>query len=387
MATTLRMPDMGTVEGDVTIVRWLKAEGDTVSLGDPLFEAETDKGVSEVEAAMAGVLLKKLVAEGARAGAGEPIALIRRPGEPEESADAQPPAKSTPEAPPASARRHTTMRVPPVVRALAEKHGVDLAAVRGTGPAGRITREDVIAAKRGAAPVAAAAPAPARPSAGSMPAALSHAQSDVARKVSQSHREKPVYRVHSKADVGRVIAAREQAKARGTALSWDAVLVKACAMAVTEMPVFRRWLKGEEVAEHPRPDIAVAVGVGEDLVIPAVRGAAEKKVGAVSAEIAELARKAEARTLGPKEIEGSCLLVSNLGMFPVESFDAIVYPEHAAALAAGALTYTPVSDGVRTWIAALVHLTLTVDHRLINGRTAAQFIARVKQILETGEFA
>jgi pyruvate dehydrogenase E2 component (dihydrolipoamide acetyltransferase) len=277
--------------------------------------------------------------------------------------------------------------VPPVIRALAEKHSVDLAAVQGTGPAGRIMREDVIAAKRGAAPVAAAAPAPARPAAGPLPAALSHAQSAVARKVSQSHREKPVYRVHSKVEVGRVIAAREQAKARGTALSWDAVLVKACAMAVTEMPVFRRWLKGEEVAEHPEPDIAVAVGVGEDLVIPAVRGAAEKKVGAVSAEIAELARKAEARTLGPKEIEGSCLLVSNLGMFPVESFDAIVYPEHAAALAAGALTHTPVSDGVRTWIAALVHLTLTVDHRLINGRTAAQFIARVKQILETGEFA
>ncbi len=136
MATPLRMPDLGTVEGDVTLVRWLKAEGDAVALGEPLFEVETDKGVSEVEAAIAGVLLKKMVVEGARAGAGETIALIRRPGEPEEPTQDAGPVPRT---------------VAPVVRALAEKLGVNLAAVTPTGPGGRITRDDVLRAKGGVA--------------------------------------------------------------------------------------------------------------------------------------------------------------------------------------------------------------------------------------------
>ena len=374
MATPLRMPDLGTVEGDVTLVRWLKAEGDTVALGEPLFEVETDKGVSEVEAAIAGVLLRKVVAEGAKAGSGETIALIRRPGEPEESAA---PAAGTPGGTAA-----------PVIRALAEKWGVDLAAIRATGPGGRITRDDVLRAKGGGAPKAAQAPA-ATVSGGipasAVPLSLSHGQASVARKVSQSHREKPVYRVNALVDMSKAISLRGKGKADGSAISWDAIFVKAAAMAITEMPLFRRYFKGDELKEHAAMDVAVAVGIDDELFIPAVRGAAGKSIAAISRDIEALAKKAESRALQPVDVEGSCFLVSNLGMFPIDSFDAIVYPDHSAALAVGATTPTPVSDGKDIRIAPMARLSLSVDHRLINGKTAARFCARVKQILENGE--
>jgi pyruvate dehydrogenase E2 component (dihydrolipoamide acetyltransferase) len=392
------MPDLGTVEGNVTLVRWLKAEGDIVALGEPLFEVETDKGVSEVEAAIAGVLLKKLITDGAKASAGETIALIRRPdeaqGSTEESnqvpytaatsmkSESRPPLAGmlldVAAAIPESARNAMT----PVVRALAHKLGVDLATIRPTGPGGRITREDVLRAKdAGARMVTGVAPA------GGVPLSLSHEQTIVARKVSQSYSEKPVYRVNVRVDMSAAIAFREKGKASGTTIKWDALFVKAAAMAIAEMQLFRRYLKGEELAEHDATDVAVAVGIDDDLFIPAIRGAAGKSVAAVSREIELLAKKAASRALQPADVEGSCFLVSNLGMFPIDSFDAIIYPDHSAALAVGATTPCPVSDGKNIWIAPIAQLSLSVDHRVINGKTAGSFCRRVKQILENGELA
>jgi pyruvate dehydrogenase E2 component (dihydrolipoamide acetyltransferase) len=365
MATPLRMPDLGTVEGDVLLVRWLKAEGQTIALGEPLFEAETDKGVSTVEAALAGVLVKRVVSEGSKAGAGETIALIRRPGEPDEEM----PGERGVSDGPAPAR---------VLRALAAKRGVDLASLERTGAGGRMTREDVLRARRAPTTLRTSVAAP----------QLSHAQAIVARKVTQSHREKPVYRVNAKANMSRATELREQSrKAGAAAISWDAIFVKAAAMAVAEMPVFRLFMQGEAVAEHVPADIAVAVGIGDDLYIPSVRAPAGKSVAAVSAEIAALSKKADTRSLVAADVEGSCFLVSNLGMFPIDSFDAIIYPDHSAALAVGAVTHTPVSDGTRIRSAPVARLSLAVDHRLINGRTAARFMTRLKQILETGAFA
>jgi pyruvate dehydrogenase E2 component (dihydrolipoamide acetyltransferase) len=265
---------------------------------------------------------------------------------------------------------------------------VDLAAVRATGPGGRVTREDVLRAKSGGLPAALPRANPAATGAApanAAPLSLSHGQAIVARKVSQSNREKPVYRVNVLVDMSKSIAIREKGKAGGIAIGWDALFVKAAAMAVTEMPLFRRYFDGDELAEHATTDVAVAVGIEDELFIPAVRGAAGKSVAAVSREIEELAKKAETRTLQPSDVEGSCFLVSNLGMFPIDSFDAIIYPDHSAALAVGATSPTPVSDGTKIWIAPMARLTLSVDHRLINGKTAARFCARLKKILENGE--
>ncbi len=216
----------------------------------------------------------------------------------------------------------------------------------------------------------------------------------MARKVSQSHREKPVYRVNVMVDMSAAIELRERGKAGGTPIGWDALFVKAAAMAIAEMPLFRRYLEGEDemprgtaasLTEHAAADIAVAVGIEDDLFVPAVRGAADKSVAAVSREIEALAKKAASRALQPADVEGSCFLVSNLGMFPIESFDAIIYPDHSAALAVGAVAPCPVSDGRSISIAPMARVSLSVDHRLINGKTAARFCTRLKQILENGE--
>jgi len=294
------------------------------------------------------------------------------------------PAVSSPiaVAPAAGAVPPVTGAVPPTIRALAARYGVDLTAVRGTGPGGRILREDVLAARKGDGAGAEGA----KPLTVPVPAAApSRNQAAVARVVSQSHREKPVFHVTMTVDMSRVIEARKAA--RPASVSYDAYLVKAVGRAIASNPGFRRHQKEENVLSHDDVDVAVAISVDDDLYAPAVRAADVKGVRQIAADIDALAAKARARTIGTSESDGSCFLVSNLGMYPVESFDAIVYPDHAAALAVGAAIPTPVSDGTRIWIAPLARLTLTVDHRLINGAVAARFLAAVKQFLESGDLS
>ena len=392
MATALHMPDMGTVEGDVTVVRWLKSEGDAVALGEPLFEAETDKGVSEVESALAGEIVRLVVAEGARVGAGEVIAYIRQPGEPDEAVVAEPhaPLLAPSEDLKTGRAGETAGRIPrkvsPTIRKLAEKWGVDLSAVAASGPGGMVTREDVLGARDAAGTrrsskglEQAAVPA------GILDAfALSRHQAGVARLVEKSHREKPTFRVNAAVDMTEAVGFREKCRQSGAAVQYDAIFVNAVAKAIAEHPVFRSWVKGEKVARHPDVAVAFAVSIGDELYAPAVKAADQKGVEETSREMDALARNAEDHLLLPADTEGSCFLVSNLGMFPVLSFDAIIYPEHSAALAVGATTPIPVADGQGVRVAPLATVTLTVDHRLINGRRAAQFLSRLKEILETG---
>ena len=382
MAVPLRMPDMGTVEGRVTLVRWLKSDGDAVALGEPLFEVETDKGVSEVEAAMAGVLERRVAAEGASVAAGDTIAYVRRYGEnaaPPEGAGIQRPAapasrRVEPAPPPVGP---AARRTAPVITALAAKWGVDIDSIRGSGPGGTVTRDDVL---RSRDDILAERLRPSR--------ALPLAQSIIAAKVSRSNREKPVYHVHTRVDMSRVAAARRQdAAVVGRAPRFDAFFVKAAAVSIAQSPVFRTFLAGDAVGEHTAIDIAVALGIGDELYAPAVRGADRKSVVDISLEIAALTERAASHSLSTRDSDDSCFLVSNLGMFPVESFEAIIYPDHAAALAVGTVTRSPVAEGEAVRIAPLVHLTLSVDHRLINGAAAACFLARMKQVLENGELA
>jgi pyruvate dehydrogenase E2 component (dihydrolipoamide acetyltransferase) len=288
-------------------------------------------------------------------------------------------------------------RAAPVITALAAKWGVDIDSIPGTGPGGAVTRDDVLRRRHAAqAPDSAARGAVH----GRVPLRLPQAQSVVAAKVSRSHREKPVYHVHALVDMSRVAAARghegalaERARApalphsRTSPPRFDAFFIKAAAVSIAQSPVFRTFMAGDAVGEHGAIDISVAIGVGDELYAPAVRGADRKSVVDISLEIAALVERAEAHSLLTRDTDGSCFLVSNLGMFPVESFEAIVYPDHAAALAVGAVRRSPVADGEAVRIAPLVHLTLSVDHRLINGAAAARFLARVKQVLENGELA
>jgi pyruvate dehydrogenase E2 component (dihydrolipoamide acetyltransferase) len=386
--TTLRMPDLGTVEGTVTLVRWLKREGEAVALGEPLFEVETDKGVSEVESAAEGTLVSRLVAEGASVASGDAIATIQGKADqapapaPQVAAPASPRAEARPQppstpAPPTAPGSTVSVRGPtPSLVALARKHGIDLPAVRGTGPGGAVTRADILNAKD--AGPASADGAGQRTGTGSVLGAL---QSVVAARVSQSHREKPVYHVTMRVDMTRTIAARGNGPG---SRSFTAFFVKACAAALTEMPVFRRWMSGSQVRSHDSTDIAVAIGVDDDLFAPAVRRPEDRTLDEISVDIENLAARARARSLGATDSEGTCFLVSNLGAYPVDSFDAVIAPEHAAALAVGAAVATPVAADGEVRIVPLAAMTLSVDHRLVNGGTAARFLSRVKQLLEEG---
>ena len=374
MATPIRMPDIGTVEGEVLLSRWLKAEGEAVAFGEPLLEVETDKGVNEVEAMAAGVLLKRLAAEGTKVAAGDVIAWIGAAGEAVPSA-ANGPARPENAPGPAVRERSATSPtaqkgIPPSLRLLAKKRGVDLAAVSGTGPGGAVTREDILLAVKQPG-----AGAPVRPR-------LSGGQAVVARKVAKSWAEKPVYHVSMRVDMSRTQSFRA-----ANPVSYDAIFVRALGMAVAELPVFRSHLEGEQIVEAADIAVAVSVAVEEDLYAPVLRAADSRSVAEISRELAEAADKARGRSLAPREMEGGCILLSNLGMFPVESFDAIIYPDHSAALAVGAAIPTPVAAGQEIRVVPLARLTLSVDHRLINGKKAAQFLARVKEILETGAFA
>lgn len=371
MATPIRMPDIGTVEGEVLLSRWLKAEGEAVNFGEPLLEVETDKGVNQVESMGAGVLLKRLFAEGTKIAAGEVIAWIGAAGEAIPSAaggPARPESAAGPGAPGKPAAGPTARKgIPPSLRLLASKRGVDLAAVAATGPGGSMSREDILRAGK--------AEQAGHPR-------LSGAQAVVARKVAKSWAEKPVYHVAVQVDMSRVRAFRG-----ANPVSYDAIFVRTLGMAVAEFPVLRSHVEGSQIVEAPGIAVAVSVSVDEDLYAPVLREVDSRNVTGISRELDELAAKARNRSLAPAEMEGGCILLSNLGMLPVESFDAIIYPDHGAALAVGAALPTPVAAGQEVKVVPLARLTLSVDHRLINGMTAARFLARVKDILETGAFA
>jgi pyruvate dehydrogenase E2 component (dihydrolipoamide acetyltransferase) len=163
--------------------------------------------------------------------------------------------------------------------------------------------------------------------------------------------------------------------------------VRAVGVALAEFPLFRSHVESGEVVQLADSAVALAVSAEDDLYAPVLRAAGSRGVTELSREIEQLAAKARSRALSPAEMEGGCLLVSNLGMLPVESFDAIVYPGHSAALAVGAALPTPVAAGGEIRVVPLARMTLSADHRLINGKAAARFLARVKEILETGAFA
>ena len=369
--TTLRMPDLGTVEGSVTLVRWLKREGDAVALGEPLFEVETDKGVSEVECAAEGTLVKYLVKAGTSVAAGDSIAEIRGRAEAEGTVSIAPPetASSSAPAPKIIQVGNTSPRGPaPAIVALAGKYGIDLSLVKGTGPGGAVTRQDVLQAREAPHTSSSRLPSP-------KPGLV---QSVVAARVSQSHRDKPVFHVSTRLDMSAVVAARGS-------LRYDAFFVKAIAGAIAEFPVFLHYLSGQEAGTYDSVDIAVAIGIEDELFAPAVRDANHRSLQDLSAEIDRLAAKAKVHSLGAADSQGTCFLLSNLGMYPaVESFDAIILPEHSAALAVGAAQATPMADGVGVRIVSLASVTLSVDHRLINGVAAARFLGCVKKLIEDG---
>lgn len=332
MAVAIRMPDFGTAVTEVRILKWLVEEGQAVARGALLAEVETDKAASELECVAEGVLLKVCVPEGAAAEAGQVIAYVGRPGE------ALPEAKA-PEAP----------RVSPVVANLAAKQGVDLSRVKGTGAGGMITREDVMRAGR----------EPKRDK-----------QAAVAAAVTKSNAEVPHLRVAATIDM----SAAERLRSAGR-ISYDAIFLKAMAGAAKAVP-----FAGAPQAVH----IAMAVSSGDDLLLAVVRDVERKPLDALHTEVEDLAARARQGALRIEEMTGARMALSNLGMYPVDWFEAIVFPGHSAILALGAVAPRPLVREGRVEVRPAATAVLAADHRTVNGRAAAMYMTRLKEIIEAG---
>jgi pyruvate dehydrogenase E2 component (dihydrolipoamide acetyltransferase) len=377
MAVPIRLPDMGTNVEECKVHSWRVQVGQRVKRGDVLAEIETDKAVAELESTAEGVVLSLTVEAGDSARTGDVLAYVGQPGEAVPTAAAAPAEDkaASPVAAPAPGASAPPRKIAPVVRNLAAKLGVDLDKVHGTGAGGVITREDVLAASR--AVTSAATPGE----------TLSRGQAAVARAVARSWKEIPHLYVTVSLDMTAARRLRAEAADKASRPSFDAILLKALACAVEAVPVVAARLEGERIVRADGVHIALAISSENDLFLPVIRDVNRKDLSSVQTEISSLAAQVRAGSLGLDRMTGACLALSNLGMYPVEDFEGIIFPEHSAILTLGATQETPVAVAGRVEIRPVAKATLAADHRLINGRTAAQFLSKLKQAIESGDFA
>ena len=373
MATAIPVPDIGTTVDHVRLVRWLKSEGDAVKRGEVLCEVETDKATSDLESIAEGVILKLLVEEDTEIEQGTVIAYVGKAGEtvPDgatSGAEAPAPGEAVPDGEISGAGAPASgVAVAPLIRNLAKREGVDLAAVSGTGPAGRITRVDVL--KAGSQ----------TPDEGH---SLSANQQVVARRVARSQREIPPIHLTGRIDMSAIIAERDRLKTAGSKVSFDAFFLRAIVGIMKGFPHFRSRLDSDTVIESEDVIPGIAVSEGYELYTPVIRGADGMSLENIESAIRNLLEKAGRKTFAPEDLTGGTLTVSNLGMYPVSSFSAIIPPAQAAILSVGAIQPTPVVRDGEITVVPMTTVTLSVDHRLINGKEGAEFLTALKEKME-----
>ena len=406
MPIQILMPALSPTMTEGTLAKWAKAVGDTITSGDLLAEIETDKATMEIEAVDEGILGKILVAEGTE---GVPvnqlIGLILEDGEDASAleaalapvaAPAAPPAAPAAAAPapaaPAPAKTGNRIIASPLARRLATAKGVDLATVTGSGPKGRIVKRDVESAAPGAPAPKAEAPSP-PPALGAplspMPdfEAVPHSsmRKTIARRLTESVRDIPHFNVSVDVQLGSLLDTRKRLNARDGAeqkISVNDFVIKAIALALARVPACNVSYTDEATLFHQRADISIAVSIDGGLITPIVKDAGNKSLAVIAREAKALAERARAGELQPDEYEGGTFTVSNMGMMGVRSFNSIINPPQGAILSVGAGEPRPVvTDGALS-MATVMTLTLAVDHRCIDGVTAAEFIGELKSILE-----
>ncbi len=429
MAKPIVMPQMGYDMTEGTILRWLKREGDRVERGEPIAEIETDKVNIEIESFESGVLLKLVAQEGQTVPVGQPIAIVGEPGEqveaavgPAAAADGKARREERAEqpvgAPVAQAAEAVAERTPgervrasPLVRRLAAEHGIDLSQVRGSGPGGRIVKEDLLpligqpVAIPEAPPVEVAAPAPpvapAAPPRPELPPApvipglpefelvdLSRMRQTIARRMAESHQQAPHFYVTTVVEVDAALALRkqinEQVDDEAEKVSITDMLVKACALALRKHRGLNASFAGTQLRVYKRIDIAIAVALENGLITPYIVDADHKPLGEIARLSKDLINRARAGELRPEEYQGGTFTISNLGMYGlIEHFTAVINPPQAAILAVGSIVKEPVyRDGGELVPVQRMRLTLSTDHRVADGVAAAQFLSEVKHLLE-----
>jgi len=429
MSIEILMPALSPTMEEGTLAKWLVKEGDTVSAGDLLAEIETDKATMEFEAVDEGVIGKLLVAEGTEGvKVNSPIALLLEDGESASDAKAAAPkaeaapkadapkaeaasteAKEAPAAPKASDGKR--IFASPLARRIAADKGLDLAGITGSGPHGRIVKADVDGAKPQQAK-AAQADAPksdapkSAPTAASMPAGpstdtvlkmyegrayteikLDGMRKTIAARLTEAKQTIPHFYLRRDIELDALMAFRSklnaQLEARGVKLSVNDFIIKACALALQQVPAANAVWAGDRVLQLTPSDVAVAVAIEGGLFTPVLKDAEMKSLSALSAEMKGLAARAKSKKLAPHEYQGGSFAISNLGMFGIDNFDAVINPPHGAILAVGAGVKKPVvgKDGALA-VATVMSVTLSVDHRVIDGALGAQLLQAIKDNLE-----
>jgi pyruvate dehydrogenase E2 component (dihydrolipoamide acetyltransferase) len=432
MITKVVLAKLSPTMEEGTIVKWTKKEGDVVKVGDVMAEIETDKANMEMEALGAGVLRKILVPAGGKAPVGSLIGVIADAKEdisamlaqaPAASAAApapapaavaapavKPPAAPAPSAAPKGAAGSVTAPAPvpsaapapaappdhtdgrvkasPLARTMAARQNIPLAAVAGSGPGGRIVKRDIegYTPSSPAAAARAAAPAPVVPFpavAAGQDFPLSNMRKTIARRLVESKFSAPHFYVTVEIDMGGAVALREQLlKGENVKVSFNDLVLKACARALTRFPMVNASWGGDKITTHGEVHLGVAVSLPDGLITPVVRNADRKSVLDISREVKDLAGRAREKKLRPEEFMGSTFTISNLGMFDVSEFTAIINPPEAAILAVGSVSKVPVVDGDRVTIGHRMKVTLSSDHRVVDGALAAQFLQEVRRLLE-----
>lgn len=394
----LTMPKLSDSMADAVIIRWLKSAGDAFERGEGLIEVETDKATVVYEAEWDGTLASILAPEGATVAVGEPIARLAN-GERADGGE-PPPARAAPEErQPVAARTASAPatsvpvsgdgpRMPrpnatPVARRAAVELGVSLHGVPGTGPGGRITVADVRNAAAGATP----APEPHEPAAGRGEVTtleLTATQSTIARRMTESATTIPTITVAMDIDVSLLVALRRGARDEGEPVpSLNDFVVKAAARALREFPRFNASYVDGRVECYSRVNVGVAVAAEDALLVPVVLDADRKSLAQIAADTTRLADAARRRTLTPDDLHHATFTVSNLGMFGVLSFTAIIDLPQVAILAVGGAVRAPVEDGPNHVVFRdLMTVTLTCDHRVVYGADGARFLTRLRELLE-----
>ena len=426
MPIELKMPALSPTMEEGTLARWLVKEGDSVSSGDLIAEIETDKATMEFEAVDEGVISKIMVAEGTDGvKVGTVIALIT--GEDEDAAPVKPAAApvakaaapapkvevATPpptpapvSAPVSAASADERIKASPLAKRLAAERGIDLATLTGTGPGGRIVKEDVDAAGSGTAsavqatasqvPVAAAAPV--APTVAAAPAAipdfgiphevvkLSNMRKTIARRLTQSMQEAPHIYLTVDIRLDALLKLRGELNAslesRGVKLSVNDMLIKALALALIQVPKCNVSFAGDTMLQYSRADISVAVSIPTGLITPIIVDAANKSLSTISTEISALAAKAKDGKLQPHEYQGGTASISNMGMMGIKHFTAVINPPQAMIMAIGAGEKRPYVVDDALAIATVMSATGSFDHRAIDGADGAELMKVFKELVE-----
>tara|TARA_Y100000994_G_scaffold226773_1_gene209912 strand:- start:1897 stop:3183 length:1287 start_codon:yes stop_codon:yes gene_type:complete len=421
MATELRMPQMGYDMEEGTVVKWLVQEGETVKRNAPIAEIETDKAVVEFETETEGTILKILASEGSVIPVGQTIVVVGSEGEEftvtepiQVTEDSDTPvtenveiSNKIPEMPENNVATNpeitpSSIIASPIARKLAEDMGIPLSKIQGSGPNGRITKTDVenfqdsddeqVSETISTTPETTQAPAEVSPvksssnNSSSDKQPLSRMRQQIARVTVKSKSEKPHFYVSAEIDMTRAMALRkqinEQLSPEGVKITVNDLIVKASIETLKKFPKFNAYYEEDGIVYNDSINIAIAISDDEGLIVPAILDCGDKSLRQISQMVKDLAQRSSNGTLSPQEYTGGTFAISNLGMYDVTSFVAIIHPPQSAVLAVGTVTEKPVVKDGEIVIAQTMVGTISADHRIVDGAEGAEFLVAVKSLLE-----